>query len=70
MALELEVAKRVFIYDGNELEDIPGMSVERVFEVYKDVHPELTSGSISEPEISEDGKTATYTFERHVGKKG
>ena len=71
MSMQLEIAKRVFMYDDTELDDPdPNMSPEEVLEVYKDVYPELTSGSLGEPEISEDGNTVTYELERHVGKKG
>lgn len=71
MSLQLEIATRVFKYDDLVLTDPDtGMTPEEVLEFYKDVYPELTAGSVGGPELSEDGEAVTYTFERHVGKKG
>lgn len=71
MALALKAANRVFKLENTVLEDPDNtMSPDEVREYYTDAYPELMNGSISAPEISEDGETVTYKFERNIGKKG
>jgi PRTRC genetic system protein C len=69
MALNVTTLERVFKHDKKQLDD-PGahMTPEDVLGFYGNQIPELTTATISGPEIK-DGK-AVYTFKSTVGTKG
>lgn len=69
MALEVTGLKRVFKLGDINLDDPnPLFSVNEVCGFYSVTHSELTTATISGPEV-EDGK-AIYTFKTTVGTKG
>jgi len=69
MAVIVERPDRVFVVDGQALPDPdPSMSVEQVRETYMPGFPELTTATVTGPEMV-DGKIR-YTFNRAIGHKG
>ena len=69
MAVIVERPDRVFVVDGQALPDPdPRMSVEQVRETYMPGFPELTTATVTGPELV-DGKIR-YTFKRAIGYKG
>lgn len=70
MALQIAEMKRVFeLKDGNRIDDPnPNMTPDEVMTHYSSQFPELTTATISGPEIK-DGE-AVYTFKTTVGTKG
>lgn len=69
MALNIQGLKRVFKYQGRELQDPgAGMSPDEVMHFYSATYPELTTSSVHGPKIEKD--CATYEFKTTVGTKG
>lgn len=69
MALEVKNLKRVFVLDKQDLADPnPDFNVDEVMGFYSVKYPELTTATVSGPEI--EGDTATYTFKSTIGTKG
>jgi PRTRC genetic system protein C len=69
MALEVTNLTRKFMFKNKELADPnPELSVEEVLKQYVPKHEELTTATISGPEIKDD--KAVYTFNTTVGTKG
>lgn len=69
MALEVINLKRVFMLDGKELNDPnPAFNVDEVMGFHSVKYPELTTSTVSGPEIKDD--TAVYTFKSTIGTKG
>lgn len=69
MALEVINLKRVFKFGDIELSDPnPEMNVDEVCGFYSVTHSELTTATVSGPEVK--GETAIYTFKTTVGTKG
>lgn len=70
----VDVAKRVFVYDGITLPD-PGADLDEkgVLEFYAPQFPELTNAGFDPPSMSvdKDGKTvATFNIAKKTGTKG
>ena len=72
MALEIKGLKRVIEYNDNILADIPGMSIEKIKDMYSVQYPELINANIEGPKIEEedDEDVTKYTFSKNVGTKG
>lgn len=68
MGFEVESLGRSFKYDGKELADIPGMSLEQVKDFYSNSHPELNNANIGAPNVV-DG-VMVYEFAKKMGTKG
>lgn len=69
--MEIATANRKFVFGDKQLVDPgPDMSPDEVMNFYSEAYPELTNGSISMSEISEDGTEVTYKFLTHAGDKG
>ena len=67
--VEITTPKRVFYYKDKELEDPgPELSVETALEMLAINTPELLNVKISEPSLSEDGSTLTYTLTAALGQ--
>ena len=67
--MDLAVATRIFTYAGAVLPDPrPGDSLEEIRSFYAIQFPELTTATISGPEVV--GDQLRYKFERAVGSKG
>lgn len=62
---------RVFKYNNTELPD-PGedMSPHEVLGYYSVKYPELTTATVSAPDIEEAGNRAVYTIKTTIGDKG
>jgi len=69
MAIAITKLTRKFTFNGANLPD-PGeaFSPDEVKEIYSNQYPDLSTAIVSEPAIS--GDVATYTFTRNVGTKG
>lgn len=69
MAIDVQKLTRKFTFNGANLPD-PGeaFTPEEVKDVYSNQYPDLSTAIVSEPTIS--GNVATYTFTRNVGTKG
>jgi len=69
MALDVTNIKRVFLHKGEPLTDpAPEMSPHDVLQFYSNTYPELTTATVTGPEIK-DG-VAEYKFSTSVGMKG
>ena len=69
MPVTVERPDRVLVVDGQILPDPdPRMSAEQVRETYMPAYPELTTATVTGPELV-DGKMR-YTFNRAIGHKG
>jgi PRTRC genetic system protein C len=69
MTIEAKTLTRKFVFNGVNLPDVgPNFTVDEVKDIYSNQYPDLTSAIVSEPTIS--GDVATYTFTRNVGTKG
>lgn len=69
MAVIIQAATRVFIYEDERLEDPnPQWAPAQVLESYTAVYPELATAQIEGPE--QKGDALEFTFVRSVGKKG
>lgn len=69
MALSVQGLMRVFNHNGKTLDDPnPDFSVDEVMGFYSVKHPELTTASVSGPEVV--GDKAVYEFKTVVGTKG
>ena len=66
--MEVSTAERVFTYSGVVLPDpTPGRPIEEVRALLATHYPELTTATITGPEIV--GNQLRYKFERAVGAK-
>lgn len=69
MALEVTNLKRVFKLNDSSLTDPnPDFSVDEVMGFYSVKYPELTTATVTGPEVK--GDQAVYTFKTTVGTKG
>lgn len=69
MALEVTNLKRVFKLNDQTLEDPNNQfSVDEVLGFYSVKYPELTTATVTGPEVK--GEEAVYTFKTTVGTKG
>jgi PRTRC genetic system protein C len=69
MALEVINLKRVFVLNGQKLSDPnPDFSVDEVMGFYSVKYPELTTATVSGPEVK--GDEAEYQFKSTIGTKG
>lgn len=69
MGLQIEVLKRKFMFDEQELpEPNPSFSTTEVRDFYSGQYPELNNASIIGPVIK-DGKQL-FTFKTIIGSKG
>ena len=69
MALEVINLKRKFVLDDKDLSDPnPDFSVDEVMGFYSVRYPELTTATVTGPEVN--GDEAVYTFKTTVGTKG
>lgn len=69
MALEVINLKRKFVLDEQTLADPnPDFSTDEVLGFYSVKHPELTTATVTGPEVK--GDEAIYTFKTTVGTKG
>lgn len=69
MALSVQGLTRVFKHDKNTLDDPnPDFTIDEVMGFYSVRYPELTTASVSGPEV--DGDKAIYEFKTVVGTKG
>ena len=74
MALEVTNIERKFEFENADGEKVimpdPGthMSTDEVMNFYANTYPELTTATVSGPEMKED--KAVYTFKTTVGTKG
>lgn len=67
--MEVINLKRKFILDDETLEDPnPQFSVDEVMGFYSVKYPELTTATVSGPEVK--GEEAVYEFKTTVGTKG
>ena len=76
MALKTAPLRRIFKHGDTTLEDPDvAMTPEDVMAFYSNTYPELTTASVSGPEIK-DGtaeyavRAAEYKFDTHIGGKG
>jgi PRTRC genetic system protein C len=69
MAIEIQKLTRKFTFNGTNLPDLgEAFSPDEVKDIYSNQYPDLSTAIVSEPVIS--GDVATYTFTRNVGTKG
>ena len=68
MGFEVEDLGRGFKFNGTDLADIPGMSLEQVKDFYSNSYPELNNANIGSPNVV-DG-VMVYEFATKVGTKG
>lgn len=69
MPVIVEHLQREIVLDGRVLPDPnPSMSIEQAREMYIPGHPEITTATVTGPEVV-DGKLR-YTFSRAIGIKG
>lgn len=68
MAIEITELKRVFKYDGIELEDIPGASLKEVSKAYSGLYPALLNSTPNY--IETKNGVEYYDFSAKVGLKG
>ena len=69
MTIQAKTMTRKFTFNGVNLPDPgPNFSVDEVKDIYSNQYPDLATAIVSEPSIS--GDVATYTFTRNVGTKG
>ncbi len=69
MALSVIGLKRVFKLEDKELDDPnQDFTVDEVMGFYSVKYPELTTATVTGPEVKED--TAIYSFKTTVGTKG
>lgn len=59
---------RIFVYNGTQLEDLPGKTPDEVRKTYAAAMPALTNASIVGPK--RQGDTETYEFKVSAGTKG
>lgn len=68
--MQIEAAKRVFKYKGQELPDLDKkLSPEEIVKAYAETHPELTNASPGSPNIQDDG-TVVYDIAVTTGRFG
>jgi PRTRC genetic system protein C len=71
MALKSITPTRIILFNGRTLADLnPDLPVGDVVRMHSAAEPTLASASVDGPTISNDGKTATYAIQTHVGHKG
>lgn len=68
--IEVGAVERVFKYGAEVLADPnPGMSPERVRDVYAASRPEMANAAVGEPAVRADGRVE-IAFTRQIGTKG
>lgn len=66
----IENLKRVFIFNGLQLEDInPKLSEQTILNHYSGIYPELTNAKIENKGV-QNNKEIVYEFKSTIGVKG